>query len=202
MNFKLNIQWIRFSFLAMLIVFSLFTAFKAEAYPPENVSVSVSPATVNSSTVISIVNEHYLGSIASWCVEINFGDGSPTKNGNCSPSDREIRCNVNFSHTYSNAGSYNVSAVSCNCSRPSDCKSASATLTVSSAAPSPVCGNGTLETGEGCDDGNIVSGDGCDSSWQTEGGGSTISPGWILPPGKKRSMRPLPMPKATAGAKG
>jgi len=33
----------------------------------------------------------------------------------------------------------------------------------------PVCGNGTTETGEQCDDGNTVSGDGCSSTCQTEG---------------------------------
>jgi hypothetical protein len=33
-----------------------------------------------------------------------------------------------------------------------------------------VCGNGTLETGEGCDDGNTTAGDGCDENCQVEGG--------------------------------
>ena len=32
----------------------------------------------------------------------------------------------------------------------------------------PVCGNGSIETGEECDDGNVVSGDGCSSSCQLE----------------------------------
>jgi cysteine-rich repeat protein len=30
--------------------------------------------------------------------------------------------------------------------------------------PSPVCGNGMLETGESCDDGNTTSGDGCEAT--------------------------------------
>ena len=36
------------------------------------------------------------------------------------------------------------------------------------AEPSPVCGNGVLESGEQCDDGNTVSYDGCSSSCQVE----------------------------------
>lgn len=39
---------------------------------------------------------------------------------------------------------------------------ASATFTVN--APTPVCGNGILETGEECDDGNLLNGDGCSCS--------------------------------------
>ena len=35
-------------------------------------------------------------------------------------------------------------------------------------APEPVCGNGTVESGEQCDDGNTVSGDGCSSTCQNE----------------------------------
>jgi cysteine-rich repeat protein len=35
-------------------------------------------------------------------------------------------------------------------------------------APGPVCGNGTLETGEQCDDGNAIDGDGCSAACQTE----------------------------------
>jgi cysteine-rich repeat protein len=34
--------------------------------------------------------------------------------------------------------------------------------------PSPVCGNGVLETGEGCDDGNMTNGDGCSALCQIE----------------------------------
>lgn len=41
--------------------------------------------------------------------------------------------------------------------------------TVSDEMYGGVCGNGTLENGEGCDDGNLVSGDGCTSLCQVEG---------------------------------
>lgn len=34
--------------------------------------------------------------------------------------------------------------------------------------PDPVCGNGTLETGEQCDDGNTISGDGCSATCDIE----------------------------------
>jgi MYXO-CTERM domain-containing protein len=34
--------------------------------------------------------------------------------------------------------------------------------------PSPVCGNGTLDIGEGCDDGNTTSGDGCNEMCRIE----------------------------------
>lgn len=35
--------------------------------------------------------------------------------------------------------------------------------------PGPVCGNGTVESGETCDDSNTTNGDGCSSTCQTEG---------------------------------
>lgn len=35
-------------------------------------------------------------------------------------------------------------------------------------APTPVCGNGIVESGEQCDDGNLVSGDGCSSTCDIE----------------------------------
>ncbi len=49
-----------------------------------------------------------------------------------------------------------------------DTSDVSVTATVVSPA---VCGNGTIEPGEGCDDGNTVSGDGCSATCQVEGGG-------------------------------
>jgi cysteine-rich repeat protein len=37
--------------------------------------------------------------------------------------------------------------------------------------PTPVCGNGILETGENCDDSNLINGDGCSSICLVEEGG-------------------------------
>ena len=34
--------------------------------------------------------------------------------------------------------------------------------------PSPMCGNGTMESGEACDDGNVASGDGCSAACTVE----------------------------------
>lgn len=38
--------------------------------------------------------------------------------------------------------------------------------------PTPVCGNGKIETGEECDDGNVINGDGCSSTCSIE----TVTP--------------------------
>lgn len=43
--------------------------------------------------------------------------------------------------------------------------------------PSPQCGNGTVEAGEGCDDGNTTGGDCCSSTCQVEPDGSSCQSG-------------------------
>ncbi len=58
------------------------------------------------------------------------------------------------------------------CVWDTDCASSNCdeTETPSVCEPQLVCGNGTLEIGEGCDDGNAIAGDGCNASCEIENG--------------------------------
>lgn len=78
-----------------------------------------------------------------------------------------------------NSYSYRIQA--CNsggCSDYSDAVSANSPV-VCVVTTTPVCGNSSVESGEGCDDGNTTSSDGCSSSCQVEssggGGGYTLT---------------------------
>jgi len=167
----MHFKFIKLISITALVIFSLAFGLEINAFPPEYVSVIAGPAVVGSPTSITVTSEHSIGD-ATWCIEVDFGDGSPVQSGRCATGIMGTTCDVNFSHTYSAEQDYRIVADSCNCARPSDCKEGNTRVTVGSVPPPAVCGNGVRESGEGCDDGNTTSGDGCSSGCQREGGAS------------------------------
>lgn len=81
---------------------------------------------------------------------------------------------VDLSATSLTAGTYYIEVT-----RTSSTSYYSGTYKLTATSVVPVCGNGTVETGETCDDGNTNSGDGCTSSCQlgTPTATGTASPG-------------------------
>jgi cysteine-rich repeat protein len=149
------------------IIGSFFITSCIWAYVPERVKILDSSFIVGENSTIRVNTDHYMGSMSYWCVEIDYGDGSPKEKGTCAPFSRDLDCDVLFDHTYTNDQPYTVNATSCDCGALSDCLSASRSL--NPVAP-PRCGDGNTDSHEECDDGNNVSGDGCDSNCYTESG--------------------------------
>ncbi|MBU3918404.1 DUF4215 domain-containing protein [Patescibacteria group bacterium] len=167
---KQSAQSIKLFFLIGIVLLCLGIGFKAEAFPPEYVYFATYSGTAGAPALISVVSEHSVGGMASWCVTMDFGDGSPTQFSSCTPAGMDISCKTNFSHTYSSEGVYVTTAISCNCARPTDCVQKTQRFPVGPPTTPPVCGNAMIESGERCDDGNVISGDGCNSNCQIEGG--------------------------------
>jgi len=170
LRIKQSAQSIKLFFLIGIVLLCLSVGFRAEAFPPEDVYFTNNSATAGVQVFISVVSEHSLGGMASWCVDIDFGDGSPTQSSSCTPSGRNISCNTSFSHIYSLEGAYTVIVNSCNCARRMDCIQETQIFSVGPPSTPTDCGNSIVESGEGCDDGNVVAGDGCDANCQIEGG--------------------------------
>ncbi len=141
------------------------------------------------------------GAAGNPCAGVMCPQGQSCQNGSCQPQscsgvgcacstsadcDRTLICSAGVCDTPPPC-----TAVGCACASNADCAAGlvcTAAGTCATPPPTPVCGNGTVESGEQCDDGNTTNGDGCDDMCQNE-----------APPGCSVSVTSGPLPNGTVG---
>lgn len=142
------------------------------------------------------------GAAGNPCAGVTCPQGQSCQNGSCQPASctgagcactsnsdcaRPLACIAGVCDTPPPC-----TAIGCACSSNADCATGLIcdSGTCATPPPPPVCGNGTVESGEQCDDGNTTNGDGCDDMCQNE-----------PPPGCTINVMSGPLPNGTVGTR-